>query len=325
MSIKEDEWGDLIITPERDEAFEQELVDALIAEENSRPRNSQAGLGPSAIGGCRERVRASLFENWSEPRSDVEWNAAAAIGTLMGHHIENVAARAMGGETEKAVTATLPCGISVTGNADLVLAQIERNRCVDVKTKPRTADASKYGVSDVYLYQLTIYTMGLVQMGILKEGATATLAYFGRSGEDRRPYVVNISWEEILILWEKIDRRIRQIVAIQEEMDQLAKADHVGRNALRNRLRDCSPAYAIATGCPCLEGAEYDAKEPITEPHVIQLANDYMAAKKAAEDSAAEQRRLKEQLRGIKGTTADGTKVIWATNGALTVRKPKGT
>lgn len=324
MSIKQDEWGDTIVTPERDEAFEQELVDALIAAENARPRNAQAGLGPSGLGACRERVRATLFEGWSEPPSETEWNAAAAIGTLMGHHIENVAAGHMAGETEKAVTATLPCGISVTGNADLVLTQPERNRCVDVKTKPRTLDASKYGVSDVYLYQIVLYTMGLVQMGALQEGATATLAYFGRSGEDKRPYVVNLTWEEILILWEKIDRRVRQIVAVQEEMDQLAKSDHVGRNALRNKLRDCSPAYAIATGCPCLEGAEYDAKEPITEPEVIQLANDYMAAKKAAEEYAAEQRRLKERLRGIKGTTADGTKVIWSTNGALTVRKPKG-
>lgn len=324
MSIHEDEWGDIIVTPTRDEAFEQELVDALVAAENSRPRNAQVGIGPSGIGGCRERVRATLFDGWKEPPSESEWNAPAAIGTLMGHHIENVAAKAMGGETEKTVTAKLPCGISVTGNADLILPQVDRNRCVDVKTKARTADASRYGVSDIYLYQIVIYTMGLVQMDVLKEGATAALAYFGRSGEDKRPYVVYLTWEEILVLWDKIDRRIRQIVAVQEEMDQLAEADHVGRNALRNKLRDCSPAYAIATGCPCLEGADYDAKEPITEPEMIQLVRDYEAAKKGAEDKVAEQRRLKEALRGLKGTLPDGTKVIWNSAGALTVRKPKG-
>lgn len=301
-----------------DDDFSKSMEQALIELEAKRPRNKQKGLGPSALGGCRERIRMTLFEGWQEEEGEQpEWNAAAVIGTLIGAHVENTYARAHNGMTEHKITTKLPCGISVTGSADLLL----EDRIVDIKTKARTADASAWGPSFVYLAQLSVYVMGAVQMGLLKEGAKGTLCYIGRSGQDKEPWSITITWEQITQIFNEVNERILQILDVQKRLQ--ATTDEEARKGIIDELRDCSPAYAIATGCPCMHGAEWEPTEEITDPEVIENARRYIEAKAAAEGWKGMQDRLKQDLRGWSGVLPDGTKVAWTSRGALTVRKPK--
>lgn len=303
-----------------DEDFTKSMTSVLIDVENSRPRNRQKGLGPSAIGGCRERIRQTLFEGWSEPGSDVpEWPAPAVIGTLLGAYAEQAYAKAHGGESEVKISTKLPCGIGVTGSTDLILP--EQNRIVDIKTKARTADASTWGPSFVYFAQIATYTYGAVQMGLLKEGATATLCYFGRSGEDRKPWSATITWEQVLQIIEELDGRIRQILDVQKRLNETDNEET--RKGIIDEIRDCSPAYALATGCPCMNGAEWEPTEQITDPEVIANAQHYIEAKASAEGWKSTQDRLKQELRGWNGVLPDGTRVTWDSRGRLIVRKPK--
>lgn len=303
-----------------DDEFSESMLKALIDFENARPRNKQKGIGPSGLGGCRERLRQQLFEGWSEPEGDrPEWNAPAVIGTLIGAHAEGIYAKAHDGGTEVKLTAKLPCGISVTGSTDLILPK--ENRLVDIKTKARTADASNWGPSFTYFAQIAVYTLAAVQMGLLKEGATATLCYIGRSGEDRKPWSVTITWEQVLEVIDEINTRILLILDVQKRLQSTESEE--ARKGIIDEIRDCSPAYALATGCPCMIGAEWEPTEQLTDPEVVENARRYIEAKTAAEGWKGTQDRLKQELRGWSGITPDGTRVVWNSRGALTVRKPK--
>ncbi|MGO2600837.1 MAG: hypothetical protein ACTH7X_08620 [Brevibacterium aurantiacum] len=303
-----------------DDEFSKSMLKTLIDIENARPRNRQKGMGPSGLGGCRERIRQQLFEGWSEPEGDEpEWNAAAVIGTLIGAHAEDAYAKAHNGGSEVSITTKLPCGISVSGSTDLILP--EDNRIVDIKTKARIADASQYGPSFTYFAQIATYTLGAVQMGKLKEGASGTLCYIGRSGQDKEPWSVTLTWEQILEVIDEVDARIRLILDVQKRL--LEATDDEARKGIVDEIRDCSPAYALATGCPCMIGAEWEPTEQLTDPEVVENARRYVEAKTAADDWKGAQDRLKQELRGWSGITPDGTRVVWNSRGALTVRKPK--
>lgn len=308
-----------------DDEFSQSMAKALIKKERSRARNAQTTIGPSSLGICRERLRSIIFEDWEEPEPPAEqqeWKAAAAIGGLVGEYAQDAYAAEHDGQTEVRVTAKLPCGISISGNADLVLPKA--NRLVDIKTKARTADASTWGPSYVYLVQISVYTVGLVQMGLLKEGATATLCYIGRSGQDSMPWSVTLTWEQVVEIFQEADRRVQQVIDAHQRILLARKhGDAELENQIRDELRDCSPAYALACDCPCAKGASWDVTDEITEPSVIEAADRYIKSKQYAEDWKGMQDRLKEELRGWSGVLPDGTKIFWNARGALTVRKPK--
>ena len=85
--------------------------------ENAKPRKKQVRLGPSELGGCREYIRNVMID--SPMQEADEWPTAAVVGTLLGTHLESVAAEYMGAVTEVPVTATLPNGCRWRGSRSM--------------------------------------------------------------------------------------------------------------------------------------------------------------------------------------------------------------
>src|SRR5688572_23315014 len=149
----------------------EELHAALVSHEGRRPRSVQLSLGPSELGGCREYIRNVMVG--APVQGNTEWPTAAVVGTLLGDHLETVASEELGALTQVPVTTKLPNGLVVSGTADMVFP--ERNALADAKSKVGLSGVRKEGPSLENLVQVSIYTLGLVQMGVLSEGATASL------------------------------------------------------------------------------------------------------------------------------------------------------
>ena len=297
------------------------LLEALKAFETAKPRNQQVRLGPSELGGCREYVRNVMV---GSPMQDAdEWPTAAVVGTLLGEHLEKVAEEYMGALTEVPVTATLPNGLKVSGHADIVL--IEDNACVDAKSKDKLHTVMREGPSLENLIQISVYTVGLVQAGVLSEGATAHLIYVDRSGEQQVLHEVELDWETILGFVDKCVDRLEEVVQVQDYIDQ-------GDTQYARTLRDKTPpfCYSPKVMCPfrdlCWKGSEWVPDEVIEDPEVIEAVHSYVTVRDEMKGLTEVKSDLRDQLMGVVGMTPDGYAVTWSGIGqrtALYVTKVK--
>jgi hypothetical protein len=295
-----------------------ELLAALVDHENKRPRSQQLRLGPSELGGCREYIRNVMVG--SPLQGNLEWPTAAIVGTLLGDHIEDVASEYMGALKEVPVTTTLPNGLVVSGHADMVF--VERNALADAKSKVGLSDVRKEGPSLENCVQVSIYTLGLVQMGVLDEGATAHLIYADRAGMDQVLYEVVLDWDRILYFVDVCVDRLADVLDAQEHIDR-------GEVEYARALRDKTPpfCYSPKVMCPfrdlCWEGSEWVPNELIEDDEVIATVTQFVTVR--AQQNAAEEsrRQLRERLRGVSGMTPDGYSVNWATENTLYVTKVK--
>ena len=297
------------------------LLEALKAFETAKPRNQQVRLGPSELGGCREYVRNVMV---GSPMQDAdEWPTAAVVGTLLGEHLEKVAEEYMGALTEVPVTATLPNGLKVSGHADIVL--IEDNACVDAKSKDKLHTVMREGPSLENLIQISVYTLGLVQAGVLSEGATAHLIYVDRSGEQQVLHEVELDWETILGFVDKCVDRLEEVVQVQDYIDQ-------GDTQYARTLRDKTPpfCYSPKVMCPfrdlCWKGSEWVPDEVIEDPEVIEAVHSYVTVRDEMKGLTEVKSDLRDQLMGVVGMTPDGYAVTWSGIGqrtALYVTKVK--
>jgi len=294
----------------------ESVLAALIAHENDKPRNQQVRLGPSEIGGCREYVRNVMIGTPMQDNGEV-WPTAAVVGTLIGDHMEKVLAERMGALTEVSVTTTLPNGVKVSGHADIVL--VDKNAVVDCKSKDRFATIRSEGPSLDNLVQVSTYTLGLVQAGVLKVGATAHLMYVDRSGQEQTLEEVVLEWDTILSFVEKCVERLDDVLEAQEHIDK-------GEVEWARDLRDKTPpfCYSERVLCPfrdrCWAGSEWKPNEKIEDPEIIETVQKFVIAR--ADQDAATQRRseLRERLIDVSGLTPDGYSVAWRGN-ALYVTK----
>lgn len=283
------------------------ILAALIEHENDKPRNKQVRLGPSEIGGCREYVRNVMIGTPMQDTGGV-WPTAAVVGTLIGDHMEKVCAERMGALTELSVTTTLPNGVKVSGHADIVL--VEENAVVDCKSKDRFATIRSEGPSLDNLVQVSTYTLGLVQMGVLKMGATAHLIYVDRSGQEQTLEEVVLDWDTILRFVDKCVERLDDVLEAQDHIDK-------GEVEWARDLRDKTPpfCYSERVLCPfrdrCWKGSEWKPNENIEDPEVIDTVHKFVAARD--EQDAATQRRMemRERLLEVSGLTPDGWSVAW--------------
>lgn len=295
-----------------------DLLEALVVHENSRPRSQQVRLGPSELGGCREYVRNVMVGAPEQPNS--EWPTAAIVGTLLGEHLEEVAALHLGAVTQVPVTTTLPNGLVVSGHADMVFP--ERNALADAKSKAGLSDVRKEGPSLEHLIQVSIYTLGLVQKGVLTEGATAHLIYADRSGQEQVLYEVVLDWERILYFIDVVCDRLADVLDAQEHIDN-------GDVEWARALRDKTPPYCYhpRVMCPfrdlCWEGSEWVPHEVIDDEEVIATVARFVVARDDHNAAGEQRSRLREQLRGVSGITPDGYSVNWATENTLYVTKVK--
>lgn len=295
-----------------------ELLAALVDHENRRPRSLQLSLGPSALGGCREYIRNVMVG--APQQGNSEWPTAAVVGTLLGDHLETVAAEALGALTQVPVTTTLPNGLRVSGTADMVF--VERNVLADVKSKVGLSDVRKKGPSLENCIQVSIYVLGLVQMGVLSEGATASLLYVDRAGVEQDVYEVTLDWDRIAYFIQVCVDRLQDVTDAQDQIDQ-------GNLEYARALRDKTPpfCYSPRVMCPfrdlCWEGSEWAPSEVIEDEDVIATVAAFVETR-AEHDTAGERRaQLREQLRGVSGRTPDGYSVNWATENTLYVTKVK--
>jgi hypothetical protein len=293
-----------------------DLLQALVAHENERPRSQQIRLGPSELGYCREYIRNVMV---GAPQQDnSEWPTAAVVGTLLGEHLEETAAQYLGALTQVPVTTTLPNGLVVSGHADMVFP--DRNALADAKSKVGLSEVRKEGPSLEHLVQVSIYTLGLVQAGTLTEGATAHLIYADRGGTEQVLYEVELDWDRIQYFIQVCVDRLADVLDAQEHIDQ-------GDVEWARALRDKTPpfCYSPRVMCPfrdlCWEGSEWAPHEVIADAEVLDAVSRFVVVR--AEYNAAEEarRQLREKLRGVSGITPDGYSVNWATENTLYVTK----
>ena len=288
----------------------ERYLQALKDFENAKPRNKQVRLGPSELGGCREYIRNVMIDSPMQ-EADV-WPTAAVVGTVLGTHLEQVAAEYMGAITEVPVTATLPNGLKVSGHADVVI--VEDNCVIDAKSKDGLAAVRREGASLENLIQISVYTLGLVQAGILTEGATAHLIYVDRAGNDQDLHEVELSWEDILGYIELCMERLDEVVQVQEQVD-------AGNVEFVRSLRDKTPpfCYSPKVMCPfrdlCWKGSEWVPDEVINDPEVIQAVFLYDEARALEKDAAKVKAAQREKLIGVSGVTPSGLSVTWTTGG----------
>jgi hypothetical protein len=294
------------------------LLDALVQNENSRPRSQQWRLGPSELGYCREYVRNVMVG--APEQGNSEWPTAAIVGTLLGEHIEEVAARYLGADTQVPVTTTLPNGLVVSGHADMVFRK--ENVLADAKSKVGLSDIRKEGPSLEHLIQVSIYTLGLVQMGVLVEGATASLIYADRSGQEQVLYEVELDWERINYF---IGVCVDRLADVLDAQAHIVNGDVEWARA----LRDKTPPYCYhpRVMCPfrdlCWEGSEWVPNEVIQDEEVIATVARFVVVRDEHNAAGELRGQLRELLRGVSGMTPDGYSVNWATENTLYVTKVK--
>lgn len=270
------------------------------------------------MGGCREYVRNVMVG--APLQGNTEWPTAAIVGTLLGEHIEAVASEYLGAVTQVQVTTTLPNGLVVSGHADMVFP--ERNALADAKTKVGLSDVRKDGPSLENCIQVSIYTLGLVQMGVLTEGATAHLIYADRAGMDQVLYEVELGWERVLYFIDVCVDRLADVLEAQEHIDK-------GEVEYARALRDKTPpfCYSPKVMCPfrdlCWEGSEWVPNDLIEDIEVIATVQKFVTARATQNEAEESRRQLRERLRGVSGMTPDGYSVNWASENTLYVTKVK--
>jgi hypothetical protein len=294
-----------------DKDFAAELLGHIIAEQNDRPRSNQAGIGPSELGGCRERLRATWQGDPGLP--DPFWHLAAEIGTVMGDELERIMSKRAGAMTQVAVHAVLPrTGLRVSGHADVVWK--DRNIVGDFKSKDGLGGVRYEGVSMSNAIQLAVYTLGLVQMGVLQEGATGYLLYYDRAGNDLELMAAPIPWDGLMRFIEIAEARLQDVVDAQSALD-------AGNLEPRHELRDMPPSFCFSPKvmCPfreaCWKGSDYDPTTVITAEEIIRSTERYKAARDAAKAAEQMKREAREELRDVSGVLPDGTRVGWGPRG----------
>ena len=287
--------------------YAERMLAALKAHEAAKPRSKQVRLGPSELGGCREYVRNVMVGSPMQ-ESDV-WPTAAVMGTLAGAHLEAVAAEHLGALTEVPVTATLPNGLKVSGHADIVI--VEENAVLDAKSKDGLSGVRREGPSLENLIQISVYTVGLVQAGVLEPGATAHLIYVDRSGNEQELYEVSLDWETILTFIDKCVDRLDEVVQVQEYIDQ-------GDVSYARSLRDKTPpfCYSPKVMCPfrdlCWKGSEWKPDERISDEQTISDVELYDRLRGEIKAATEVKDKVRERLMGVNGVTPGGLSVTWA-------------
>jgi hypothetical protein len=308
-----------------DDEFAGFLLDAVLEAQNERPRDRQQTIGPSGLGACRERIRATMV---GDPGVDpVGWKLAAWVGTVGGDALEALFAERLGAIVQKPVLTVLPrTKLKVAGHTDAVFA--DKNVVTDLKSKDGFENLDRATETDIFenLVQISVYTLGLIQDGTLRPGASARLVYWDRSGNTPHFVVIPITHEGVMRYVDIAEQRLLEVIAAQDRLE-------AGDLEARHALRDKSPSYCFSqkVQCPfryaCWEGSEWMPDGKIE--HQDDLANvaAYIEARQGKTDNEAVQKKLRDKLRGVQGTTPDGWVVSWTglkedgSGGRLDVRK----
>lgn len=270
----------------RDTALEQRLLEAVVADRNAQPRSQQLQVGPSQVGGCRELLRAGLFEQGTLAEPETTWATAAHVGQVMGESLEGIFGERLDALTQQRITAMFGMlGVNISGAVDLmfmaedqisdlkscddmgsVLYDQSRNRSlIDTlleirregllfQKKIETPDGG-YELTEVlvskiaklhYFVQVAIYVMGAMQAGILTPDATGRLVFYDRSGNYQGFVALIISTEEIALFYDIAQMRLTDVVHAQ-----MAYEGTNGNPAVIAHLRDMTPSFCFSPKVMC--------------------------------------------------------------------------
>lgn len=180
---------------------EARFYGALLKHTQDQPRTQQSQeyrMGASDLGMCRSFIKHLINQvPYDEDKmKDPKW--AAFVGSAVGDRLEQAYLHSYPGTLVQAeFETTFPSGRVVPGHTDVV--DVELNAVFDIKSKDGLEMVKAGGPSRPNRYQIATYLRGLVQAGILKEGARAFLVYVDRSGKDPMPYVVEVVVDDALI------------------------------------------------------------------------------------------------------------------------------
>ncbi|QIQ63632.1 hypothetical protein SEA_NIKE_51 [Microbacterium phage Nike] len=270
----------------RDVELEQRLLEAVIADRNAQPRSQQLQIGPSEVGGCRELLRAGLFEPPAEAEPETNWAAAAHVGQVMGADLERIFGERVNALLQQRYSTLFGMfGISISGGADLTFLdgdQISDLKSIDdmgstlydlnrdaqaIETllsiyregllfakNIETADGG-YELTAVIIdkiaklsnyIQIAIYVMGAMQAGIISEHGTGRLVFYDRSGNYQGFVAAVIPTEWVWMFYTIGQMRIGQVVQAQTAYDATG-----GNPAVIATLRDKAPSFCFSPKVMC--------------------------------------------------------------------------
>lgn len=270
----------------RDAELEQRMLAAVIADRNDQPRSKQLQVGPSSLGGCRELLRAGLFESDTLAEPETSWAVAAHVGSVMGEDLEGIFGRRLGALEQQRITTHFDTlGVSISGAIDLlflddeylvdlksgsdigsVLYDLKKNAgaietllAIDaegllydktIETPDGGYELTDRVVSKLsklhYYVQVSVYVTGCVQQGILPEGASARLVFYDRSGDYQEFVALIVPPEQIALFYKIAQHRVRQVVEAQTSYEASG-----GNRAIVAHLRDMTPSFCFSPKVMC--------------------------------------------------------------------------
>lgn len=340
----------------RDTVLEQRMLEAVIAERNAQPRNQQVQIGPSEIGGCRELLRAGLFEPETMSEPETHWATAAHVGSIMGDDLEQIFGKRMDAETQRRVTAHFnQLGVDISGAIDLLF--VELGQVSDLKStndmggvlydlkknasaietllsiwregllfqkKIETADGG-YELTDKmistisklhYYVQLSIYVSGAIQEGILDDDAEARLVFYDRGGAYQEFVALVVTNEELRMFYEIGQMRLSQVVNAQEGYEKSG-----GQQVVIGHLRDMTPSYCFSPKVMCPRrqhcwGGSDWTADDRISTEHAKTVERYIAGREMAKLGEGMKKAAREELKGIEGVLPDGRMVTWVRGGS---------
>lgn len=302
------------------------IWDAVSTAQVQAPRTQQAAnriLGMSAIGGCREFIRATIAGDPMEERAEINW--PAYVGTAVGDLMEADAKKYLPGTvTQRRVTLFLQVGeqqISVSGSADMIypepLAPNLPPAVVDLKTRDGLTEVRREGPGFKEKAQISGYLIACIDEGLLPADAIGVLMYLDRSGRQRTYYSWSVDREQALLILSAVEARLQDVAA----------ALATGRQQIN---RDEPESWCYYTGCPfynqCWAG--YRPSELIEHEEVLNDIGIYVEARRRRKEEDDVMRSSSGRLMGNTGVTPDGITLNWILqqNGStrIDVREPKG-
>lgn len=270
----------------RDTDLEQKMLAAVIADRNDQPRSKQLQVGPSEVGGCRELLRAGLFESETVAEPETAWATAAHAGTVFGADLERIFGERLSALEQQRITAMFGMlGIQISGGADVlfvdedIIGDLKSNADIggllyDLKRDAaaietlisiyregklfakniETADGG-YELTQVfidkisklhYYVQISIYVMGAMQQGILTPDGEGRLIFYDRSGNYQDFIAVRVPPEQIAMFFAIAQMRIGQVLQTQSAYVQTG-----GNPAVLATLRDKQPSYCFSPKVQC--------------------------------------------------------------------------